>query len=162
MFSKTIFTFKNLPNSLKINHNKFYLTSGLYLLLSIINGYIFGWINSHFNQEIGQSDISILSFMDKLFLIVFFAPIIETLGFQYIPIEFSLKYLKRDWAAILLSSLLFCSLHIYNPVYTIMAFIGGIILSRYYLFVRKQNKIPLIYTILFHSIYNLYGLLFVN
>jgi membrane protease YdiL (CAAX protease family) len=143
----------------KIN---FSIVSFFYLSISIINGYFFNYIHTFYNVNNNQENINSLPHFDKFFILIIFAPILETTFFQYIPIEFSLKYTQKEWIAILISSLCFCSIHIYSFIYVLMAFFGGVILAKYYLYVRNKNKMPILFTIFFHALYNIYGLLFVN
>lgn len=133
------------------------------LALTILNGYFFDFINNKFFQftsdENGLSGFSITS---KFIIIVLITPLIETLVFQFIPIEF-LK--RKKWCKppflIIVPSLIFSMAHYYHFIYVIMAFVGGIILNYYYIETQKISKYPFLLTSLLHSLYNLYGFLFV-
>ncbi|WP_394343325.1 CPBP family glutamic-type intramembrane protease [Spirosoma sordidisoli] len=95
-------------------------------------------------------------------MIALHAPIIETIVFQYIPIEVTFKYFKRKWLSSIISASFFSIIHTYSISYMCMTFIAGIILSVVYLESLKHNKIAVLYTILFHSVYNMYGFFFVE
>ena len=145
------------------SHNKsFYCVTLSYLFLAIVNGYLFTQLNKYLHIKMTQDTVENLSFFDRLFVIGIMSPVLETILFQYIIIEFCLKVFKIHIWAILISSIVFCSVHFYNPIYLLMAFVGGLILSNYYLFVRANDRIAIIYTAALHAVYNLYGLIFVN
>jgi hypothetical protein len=136
---------------------------GTCLTLAILNGYFFDFINNkffHFTSD--ENGLSGFSTTSKFIIVVLITPLIETLIFQFIPIEF----LKRTkWSKplflILVPSLIFSMMHYYHFIYVIMTFVGGIILNYYYLEMQKISKYPFLLTALLHSLYNLYGFLFV-
>ncbi|RYC67302.1 CPBP family intramembrane metalloprotease [Spirosoma sordidisoli] len=132
------------------------------LFLSITNGYLFSWINTSLSIDTNQDSLALLSKKDLFLMIALHAPIIETIVFQYIPIEVTFKYFKRKWLSSIISASFFSIIHTYSISYMCMTFIAGIILSVVYLESLKHNKIAVLYTILFHSVYNMYGFFFVE
>jgi len=99
----------------------------------------------------------------KVLVILVISPIVETLLFQWLPIS-AVAYFKvtnRNWLKMIVSSLLFASIHYYSVLYLVMAFIGGLIMSFLYIYTEQKHKIPVIYVAFLHFLYNLYGMLFV-
>lgn len=135
-----------------------------YLVLAILNGYFFAWINeSYFNySNVHENGLSSLSITGKFFMIVVLAPIIETVIFQYIPNEIlEGSNLESYFLKIIIPSLLFSLAHIYHPIYMLMTFIAGIMLNKFYIDTKRQTRLFFILTILLHAMYNLYGYLFI-
>ena len=94
--------------------------------------------------------------------IVFIAPFIETLFFQYTPLRVAELFFKNNkyifFITIIITSTLFGLLHWKSILYIIIAFFYGLIWSFCCLvFIRKKQH-PILYTALIHSCYN--GLLF--
>ena len=73
-----------------------------------------------------------------------FAPIVETLAFQFIPLEvcqyvFREKFKKRFYGlSIILSALIFGCVHCYNWTYMLYAFVTGLFLATVYI-IKRQN-----------------------
>ena len=136
------------------------------LAIAIINGYFFNYINNkYFHFSSSGNNLNDFSFTSQFIIIILFAPLIETALLQFIPNEI-LKYLKiyQPFLLVLIPSLLFSMLHYYNWIYVVMTFGGGLILNYYY--IKAQNITKNIFysfllTALLHSLYNLYGFLFV-
>ena len=97
----------------------------------------------------------------EFLIIVLFAPIIETLIFQFAVIELVLNYIKQKstyYIAVLLSGSLFGISHFYNLQYTIYCFIIGIGFALMYLIAKKRKDInPILLVFLVHSFTNLIG-----
>lgn len=136
----------------------------LLLLFKISNSYLFNYINIRFfNLE--NRNFEQLSENEFLFLVVVFAPIIETLIFQLFLYNLLSRIgIKNEIIFILLMSFAFSQMHWYHWLYVIAAFINAIFLNYFYLYVyRKKNEIiAVLLTILLHSSYNLFGFLFVK
>ena len=152
--------FVRLPSN-SFNVNNVWTSLVFALIVSIINGYIFLFISTYFGMSENQGNMNNLSSTEKFFTLLLLAPSLETVMFQSIPIELSLYFSKKKWIAVLLSSSCFSLVHFYNPVYIVMTFFGGLILSIFYLHCQKLGEFPLGYVILLHSLYNLFGYLFV-
>ena len=142
---------------------KITLLTAVCLALAILNGYFFNFINDkffHFTSD--ENGLAHLPIEAKLAIIVFLAPIIETVIFQFIPIEILKNTkLRNPVFLILIPSLIFAGAHWYHFIYIIMAFVGGIILNYYYVETQKISKYSFLLVVLLHSLYNLYGFIFV-
>ncbi|WP_353955292.1 CPBP family intramembrane glutamic endopeptidase [uncultured Chryseobacterium sp.] len=133
-------------------------------ILAVLNGYFFNYINDaylHFNvnynkhQNISKNELN--------FIAICIAPILETLIFQHI-LYLILKKIKiqNDVICIVVMSVVFSSMHHYNWLYIVMTFFGGLILNNLYVYYYKHNnKYSFILTVFFHSLFNLYGFLFI-
>lgn len=135
-----------------------------YLFLTILNGYIFNWINDTYFNYTNKSENGLKDFtkIEKFSIIVIFAPVIETLIFQYIPNKILEKLkIKKKALNIVIPSLLFSLVHYYSPIYIVMTFISGVLLNKFYIECKTKTNIYILLTILLHSMYNLYGYLFV-
>lgn len=148
------------------NNKAFFLVCmfSIILFLAILNGYFFNWINDTFfnynnNFENGLKDFSII---EKFIIIIIVGPIIETLIFQYLPNE-ALEKLKviNKKILIIMPSILFAACHYYKPIYIVMTFFSGILLNTFYIKCKTQTNLYFVLTVLLHSMYNLYGYLFV-
>jgi len=96
-------------------------------------------------------------------LIFIFAPLIETLIFQYTAHNI-LNYFKfeKDWIYIILMSLTFSLVHFSSLYYILMVFCSSISLNLFFIKTSKRDKlVSFLLTALFHSLYNLFGYLFV-
>ncbi|SHG59185.1 CAAX protease self-immunity [Flavobacterium micromati] len=89
---------------------------------------------------------------EEFILVVFLAPILETLLFQYLIINFFLTKTKSHYACII-SSFAFALQHLYNSFYFIFAlFIGFIFAYLFIIGVKKNYGFILVATA--HSLYN--------
>lgn len=96
--------------------------------------------------------------LEEFFLVVFLAPLIETLIFQYTIISYLLnKIPKAVLFVCLFSALLFGLSHFYSQVYVFKTFISGILFGTLYLVVNSKNNSPIIAVALAHSLYNFIG-----
>lgn len=136
----------------------------LLFLLSILNGYMFSYINSRFFQLENEA-FDDLSRKEFFFAAVIFAPIIETLIFQYGLYNF-LDYLKLKNALIIivLMSFIFSLVHHYHWIYMVATFSSGLILNYLYVTILRSRGelIAVLLTTAMHSSYNLFGFLFVD
>ena len=136
-----------------------------YLLLTILNGYFFNWVNNTFFNFTNETENGLRDFSrnEKFMLIVIMAPLVETVIFQYLPIRILEKLrLENNWVKIILTSFLFSLFHFYNPIYVAMTFVSGMLLNKFYLECRTKSSLYILLTALLHSMYNLYGYLFVK
>lgn len=136
----------------------------IYFILSVINGYIFFFLNSHF-FHLKNNKVQGLSQIELNFLALIIAPIFETLFFQFLlyTIFKTVLKIKNEVIIIILMSLVFSSAHHYHWLYMCTTFVGGILLNIFYTSVLKikDEKYAILFTMLFHFLYNLYGFLFV-
>jgi hypothetical protein len=135
------------------------------LFLAILNGYFFNWINDnyvHFEHR-SENGLEDFSDLEKFFISVVFAPILETVILQYYPIKILEKLnLKSEFFKIVLPSLLFGLCHFYSLIYVVMTFFSALILNTFYLKSRSRSSWYFVLTALLHAMYNLYGRIFVN
>lgn len=135
-----------------------------YLIVAILNGYFFNWINDTYFNYSNESENGLKDFsgLGKFGIVVILAPILETLIFQFTPNEILEKLKVRSYfLKITIPSLLFSFAHFYHPIYIVMTFIAGILLNKYYIDTKNETRLFFILTVLLHSAYNLYGYLFV-
>ena len=135
----------------------------LYLVLAILNGYIFNIFNDHFVKT-GIDTFEKYSIIETIYLGVFVAPIVETFFFQFLLFKLLSKYFKvqNQTICILLMSFVFSQFHWYHWLYVIMTFFSGLILNTFYIKLHGKNKYVFWITALLHALYNLYGILFVQ
>lgn len=101
------------------------------------------------------------SFQEKVMLVLFVAPVFETLVFNLLLNEVFFKYIKNIYVCIVLSSLLFGLIHYYSLTYVLFAFLAGLIFNRFYFWIRFEKGIltATLCVLLLHFNHNLYGLL---
>lgn len=116
-------------------------------------------------DELGFEKFKKLSNVELFFLTIVVAPVIETLAFQYLPIQITEWLAKKasifniKTVAILsisISTGLFSAAHYEHSFYYALATIpGGILLAYTYINFQKRDRTGLSTTILFHALYNL-------
>ncbi|WP_376779154.1 CPBP family glutamic-type intramembrane protease [Chryseobacterium flavum] len=133
--------------------------------LALLNGYFFNYINdTYLHFDVNYNKYQNISKNELNFISVFIAPFVETFIFQDLPYLILTKWIKirNTVFCIIIMSIIFSSVHYYNWLYIIMTFFGGIILNNLYIYYSKHScKYSFILTVLFHSLFNLYGLLFI-
>ncbi len=133
----------------------FFYTSFFVIFLNIIISMIFDKITTFFHLEFKSNSMSFQSKNEEFVLVVFIAPILETLIFQYLPYFYLKKY--RYIYTILTSSILFGLAHAYSIIYIIYGFtIGLLFISTYFYSIRK-NLNPFMLVAFSHFIYNLFA-----
>lgn len=144
----------------KINILRFFYC----LILSIANGYFFNYLNDKYiHYSSNENGLSEFSKLVKFIIIVIIAPLVETLIFNLFPNEILKKFgINNNFLLVIIPSIFFSLFHLYHPIYSLMAFIGGLIMNNYYLYNQKKCANAFLMVALLHSSYNLYGYLFVN
>jgi membrane protease YdiL (CAAX protease family) len=145
------------------NKTKIIFVSVLCLLASILNGYFFNYINDQYIHYPGTDNgLERYSELQKFFMVVLVAPLIETALLNLLP-NIILTKLKicNAYVLILIPSVLFGLWHCYHPIYMAMTFIDGILLNWYYVYSKKQGWYAYWLVALVHALFNLYGFLFV-
>jgi len=101
------------------------------------------------------------SIQEKIFLVLIFAPVFETLIFSLIPNEVLYKITRKAIYPIIISSFLFSLIHYYSITYVIFAFLAGLVFNGFYFWIRKQKGIGMatLGVFLLHFNHNLIGLL---
>ncbi len=134
------------------------------LVATIVNGYIFNYINdTYFQYSSNDNGLEKFSETARFFLIVIFAPLLETAILNLFP-NWVLRSLKvsNKFLLIIVPSIIFALFHIYHPLYVAMTFIGGLILNWYYIYCQKNTSYTFLLVSLLHATYNLYGYIFVK
>lgn len=149
---------------IKLENKKIIQFFFLILLLKIVNGYLFTYINNSF-FKLENTIFEKFSESELFFMAVVFAPIIETLIFQLFLFRLLNQIrIKNTLAIIILMSVVFSQAHWYHWLYVVAAFISGLLLNYFYVYILKNKNelIAVLLTIALHSSYNLYGFLFVE
>ena len=135
----------------------------LILLFKIINGYTFNYINHRF-FKLENAVFDTFSEKELFLLVVIFAPVIETLIFQWFLYQLLDKIKVNSVSIVILMSIAFSLAHWYHWLYVIAAFIKGLFLNYFYVYILKNRNelIAVLLTIVLHSSYNLFGFLFVE
>jgi len=146
----------------KVSEN-IYLLFLICYIFSIVNGIIFNYLDKllplNSNQKNGLGN---LSGSAKFIFIMVLAPIIETFIFHYLPNKIlKLFKVKNFYVLLIIPIIIFSSMHFYSYIYIAMTFIGGLFLNFFFLKAKEKTMFYLILTILFHSLYNLFGYLFI-
>jgi membrane protease YdiL (CAAX protease family) len=113
-----------------------------------------------FNFEFVPNPIPFSNIYEEFFLVVFFAPIIETIFFQFLPAYFLKRFNKL--IIIFVSSIMFGLLHWYNIMNFIYGLFVGLLFILGYLYSLKRKSNPITTIILAHSFYNLYAFIINN
>jgi membrane protease YdiL (CAAX protease family) len=109
-------------------------------------------------NEIGGIDIEKYSILGFFFLAVIFAPIVETLLGQLIPIKLTKKILSNKFniVPILISAILFSAMHFgYSVWYSFLTFPLGLLLAKTYVVFQKRKESSFWITTSVHSLRNL-------
>lgn len=136
----------------------------LILLFKIINGYVFTYINHRF-FKLENAIFEELSEKEMFFLAVVLAPIIETLIFQLFLYRLLDKArINNTSIIIILMSFAFSQAHWYHWLYVVAAFINGLFLNYFYVYILKNKNelIAVLLTIVLHTSYNLFGFFLVE
>ena len=132
-----------------------------FLLSSILYAIVFNFFASRFNiqSNFWDNGFNELNIFLKFFLAVVIAPIFETILLNLLPIVVLEKLTKNKYIIVFLASLLFAVLHWYSIYYVIFTFFGGILLNSFFLIIQCKSNTnqAVIFTILYHSLYNLFG-----
>lgn len=149
---------------IKLEHKKIIQLFFVIFLFKVINGYVFTYIN-HTYFKLDNEIFEELSEKDIFLIAVILSPIIETLIFQLVLYRLIIKTaISSISIIIILMSFAFSLAHGYHWLYVIAAFINGLFLNYFYVYVlrNKNELIAVLLTILMHSSYNLFGFLFVE
>lgn len=96
------------------------------------------------------------SLHEAFILSVLIGPLLETFLFQYLIIETLCKFKLNNNLIIWISAILFALTHNYNLIYLLAAIFPGILYASYYLYLKKENRKNIFFTIYaLHSLTNL-------
>lgn len=100
------------------------------------------------------------SFQEKVLLVLFIAPIFETLIFNLLLNESFFKFIHNVIYCIILSSLFFSSIHYYSLSYIFFTFLAGLVFNSFYFWIRnyKGYRVATLCVFLLHFNHNLMGL----
>lgn len=110
------------------------------------------------DNDIGGIDIEKYSVLGLFFMTVIFAPIIETLFGQVLPIKLAEKVLRNKFKIIpiLISAILFSLGHFgYSIWYSLLTFPLGLLLAKTYIIFQKRKESSFWITTAVHSLRNL-------
>lgn len=151
-----IFPLKSDKNG-KILHLTIFML--ICLVLMILNGKLFEIIQNHLLNEEFSNPIDSQPVFDQILFGVIVGPAIETVIFQYGLNKILLRLNCQNFYLLLIvPSIFFALAHLpYNYVYALATFFGGLILNYFFLKSKTNSNSALIFTILIHSLYNLYA-----
>ena len=133
------------------------------LIVSVLNGYFFNYINDKYFHYSNENGLGEFSTPVEIIIITIIAPIVETAIFNLLPNRVLYKLgINNKFLLVVVPSIIFSSFHLYNLIYGLMAFIGGVIMNWYFIYSDKEIKVSFWLVTLLHSSYNLYGYVFVN
>ena len=150
---------------MNIKINKFFFIFCV-IIITLLTTFLLSYISSFFNVSPSHSEIiNNYSALKFLILLVFVAPLLETLFLQAAIIEFFLYHLnvKNLIIPIFISGLIFGSLHYlntFNFIYMLAATIIGILFASIYINAKRRGDInPLIITFVCHFTSNFFAFL---
>ena len=125
-----------------------------YSLLSLLLLDYFNLLDEKFGSQFENK-------AQEFFLALIFAPIFETLLFQIFPFYFIKTIAKNSKYFLIIylsvSGFLFASVHYYSFVRFIQMLMPGVLMAYvFYFFHIKKYEYKIIYTILVHSLHNLF------
>ena len=142
-----------------------YKLSLFFLLLLLINTLFIKYIFFVFGLPELETPKYFINFdIDSIIILILFAPVIEVLFFQYLIYILVNKLKIYKLYYIIFSAVLFSIAHDYNISYIIKAFISGLLYASLFYIIANRNKksieIALLFTILTHSVHNMFGIFY--
>lgn len=134
------------------------------LLYAIVIGHFFNIGSDYFNIK-HETTPNFSSRNEEFLLAVIIAPIIETVIYQLILYKlFEFLNFKQNWHYTIAMSFVFSQFHWYSWIYVLMVFFNSLGLNYFYVktFKTKGASSAFFLTVMLHSLYNLYGFLFVT
>lgn len=122
------------------------------LILNLLLSYLFSWAFPNAFAGHFEPDDSLLY---NFFLVVVFAPLIETYFFQKLLIGWLSRWTKNEAIAVLVAALLFGSQHFYSLPYMAKTFISGAMYNILYLTIDKKGQPAFWIVCASHSAFNL-------
>ena len=98
----------------------------------------------------------------EFLLVVIFAPLVETLIFQYFLVNLSISLtmllFKREYIilAIMMPAMAFGLAHTYNYMYMASTFVTGLLFNTFYMVVKYRKQDAYSCTTIVHGLYNLF------
>lgn len=118
-------------------------------------------IRNDFIYTIHANFLPFDSLNEELLVVLFLAPLIETVLYQYAIIDVSLYLLKLIFkkeliiVSIILSAISYSLIHLYDYVYMIQMVIAGFLYSVFYVVVKQKNRNALLYSLVLHILCNI-------
>lgn len=138
------------------------------ITVTLLTTFLLSYSSNLFNVKPTHSEIiNSYSALKFLFLLVFLAPLFETLFLQAAIIEFFLYHLnfKKPVIPIIISGFIFGSLHYlnsFNFIYMLAAMVMGILFATIYAITKKRGDIsPVVVTFTCHFTTNLFAFLLI-
>lgn len=148
--------------NLRLADNIYVVFISLYVL-AILNGYFFNWLSASLISETTyETGLSGFSEPIKFLLLIIITPFVETYLFQHVPNSVLRKLnVRNNFFLIIIPSVLFGCVHFYFWTYVLMAFVGGVLINVLYVYAKGKSIYYFLIVTTFHSLYNLYGYVFV-
>jgi hypothetical protein len=102
------------------------------------------------------------SIWEEFFTVIIFAPLVETLIFQYFLVNLSISLtrflFKREYIilAIMMPAMAFGLAHTYNCIYMASTFVTGLLFNTFYMVVKYRKQDAYSCTTIVHGLYNLF------
>lgn len=139
---------------LKYNFRKTIFCAFFIFLINVAMSFFYNLILDFFKINYKSNPIPFSNIYEEFFLVVIFAPLFETIIFQFFP-----SYYLRNFNTkiiVISSSLLFGISHWYSVTNFIHGLLAGFILIIGYLSAKQRKLNPIVTIFLAHSIYNLF------
>lgn len=135
------------------------------ILLTVLLNLIFSILTSYFTQLFGQRVTSNFPLFEsveqELFVVLIFAPLVETLIFQYFLVNLIISLtrflIKRESPvlSILIPAIGFGLAHNYNYIYMACTFVAGLFFNTFYVIIKYRKQDAYTCTAIVHGLYNL-------
>lgn len=136
------------------------------IMLAVLLNLIFSFMTTYLNRLLGlklsANFLPFESILEEFFAVVIFAPLVETLIFQYFLINLSISLtrflFKREYIilAIVMPAVAFGLAHSYNYIYMASTFISGLMVNTFYMVVKYRRQDAYSCTTIVHGLYNLF------
>ena len=134
------------------------------LLLYILTGHLFIYIGNVFfpDQKATAFDADDSAYFVFVMACIV-APLLETFLFQVLPnVVLTKAGIENFYILLCVPAALFGLAHSYDTLSIMHTCFGGLILNNLYLVYKRDFRQPFLYVALLHSLYNLYGFLFIE
>lgn len=123
------------------SNKKFIILS---FLISLVASLAINLIINFFISDNFQNSLSKESLTTVFLFTVIFSPFIETLLFQFLPIEIGLSFIKKTGSVILLFAFLFSIMHIFNEkvlIDKVLIFFATFIWASIYVLAKQRKRV---------------------
>mgnify|MGYP002335906332 CR=1 FL=1 len=136
------------------------------IILAVLLNLIFSLLTTYFTQLLGLRITANFppfeSVKEELFAVVIFAPLVETLIFQYFLVNLSISLtrflFKRESIilSIMMPAAVFGLAHTYNYIYMACTFVTGLLFNTFYIIIKYRKQDAYSCTTIVHGLYNLF------